>query len=541
MHRVDERMTIKDFLASATLSAVEHIKCTIKSKNKADYQKLKKIFDSKWFEAKNFDDTELDVCDFDWQSLERDRNWWWQLQALPFLNWFTNSLELQSDAEIRRYFSMCLDSISCWVSKAKENKKSPLVWHDHATAFRLRNLANWLLFCHSRGLPVGDDARTESLADLVVEHLDWLQKDDNYSKFTNHGFDQAMVALTIGLMFDREDFELYRQQNRERLKGEVTFAFTEEGVHKENSPGYQKMMLGRLKQLRTLAPLGEEEISELGESYIENAEAFLKAITLPNGSLPLIGDTRGSDTGLLTEMVDTRSGMHIYDYSKSGYVIFKGIDGVGKDFFVLLKGCHFSNYHRHDDDLMLYVFYDGKVVFGDGGLLNHNEKDPMRIFLRSHFAHSTPYINQKVVRNRANLIEPPSIKFDAHGAVVMSSFMFGEEVQRCVNVSYQDALAISVKDSRVEVGADEIFSNFFLHDHRSVVVGKQTVSVRFDTFSCAVESDSAESIRLLQGWGGKNNSENAIFSPDYGRIEDACRIVIGLRSGAETIVKMTEV
>lgn len=533
-------MTLKDLLASATLAAVEHIKCTIKTNNKADHQKLRKLFDSKLFEAKNFDDTELDVCDFDWQSLDCDRNWWWQLQALPFLNWFTSSQELLSDAEVKRYFSMCLDSISCWVNKAKKNKKSPLAWHDHATAFRLRNLVSWLLFCHSRGLLVGDDARTESLADLVVEHLDWLQEDENYSNFTNHGFDQAMVALTIGLMFDREDFELYRQQNRERLKGEVTFAFTEEGVHKENSPGYQKMMLGRLKLLKTLAPLGEKEISQMGEHYIEKAEAFLRAVTLPNGSLPLIGDTRGSDTGLLTEAVDARNGVHVYDYSKSGYVIFKGVDGVGKGFFVLLKNCHFSNYHRHDDDLMLYVFYDGKVVFGDGGLLNHNEKDPKRVFLRSHFAHSAPYINQKVIRNRASLIEPPSIKLDAHGSVVMSSFMFGEEIQRCVNVSYQDALAISVKDSRAEFDIDEIFSNFFLHDHRRVVVGKKTVNVRFDTFSCTVESDSAESIRLLQGWAGKNHSENAIFSSDYGRIEGACRIVIGLRSGTETIVKMTE-
>jgi len=532
-------MKTKELLACATPEAIQYIQEGVNLRNKTDYQKLKKLFDKQQFEAKSFDDSELDIFKFDWISLERDRNWWWQLQALPFLSWFTNSLELQTEEEQPRYFSLCLDAIRCWVIGAKENSKSPLAWHDHASAFRVRNLTNWLLFCHSTGLPVSDDIRAERLVNLIIEHLDWLQEEKNYSKHTNHGFDQAMIALTISLMFNRKDFELYRQQNRERLKGEVTFAFTDEGVHKENSPGYQKMMLGRLKQLKTLAQLGEQEISQMGEFYIEKAEAFLSAITLPNGSLPLIGDTRGSDTGLLIEDVGVR-GVRVYDYSRSGYVIFKGIDGIGKDFFVLLKNCHFSNYHRHDDDLMLYVFYDGKIVFGDGGLLSHDEKDSKRIFLRSHFAHSTPYINQKVLRNRADLIEPPSVKFDAQGSVVMTSFMFGEEIQRCVNVSCQDALVIKIKDSRTVVGKDDIFSNFFLYDHTNVTVGKKSVNIRFDTFSCTIESDSAESIGLLQGWAGKNHSDNAIRSQDYGRFEDACRIVFGLRSGAETIVKMTE-
>lgn len=533
-------MSLQELVASATPESAKYISQVFNAKNHTDYQKLKKLFEQRQFEAKSFEDSELDILSFDWQGLERDRNWWWQLQALPFLNWYANSFELQTQEERSRYFSYCLDAIHCWIKHAKQNKDSPLAWHDHATAFRVRNLSNWLLFCHSAGCPVSDDTRTAQFASLIIEHLGWLQEDKNYSRHTNHGFDQAIIGLTIGLMFAGNDFERYRQTNRERLKDEVTFAFTDEGVHKENSPGYQKMMLGRLKQLKTLAQLGEQEISQVGECYIEKAEAFLRAVTLPNGSLPLIGDTRGSDTGLLTEAVDERSGGRIYDYSKSGYVIFKGIDGAGKDFFVLLKNCHFSNYHRHDDDLMLYVFYDGKVVFGDGGLLNHNEKDPRRVFLRSHFAHSTPYINQKVIRNRANLIEPPSIKFDAHGSVVMRSFMFGEEIQRCVNVSYQDALAISVKDSRAEFDIDEIFSNFFLHAHKRVVVGKKSVTVGFDTFSCTVESDSAESIGLSQGWAGKNHSDNAIFSPDYGRIEGACRIVFGLKSGTEIIVKMTE-
>ncbi|MDX1751274.1 MAG: heparinase II/III family protein [Methylophaga sp.] len=530
-------MATKNLLACATTGATKYIQKAVNPKNKLDYQKLKKLFDEHQFVTNNFDDTELNLITFDWQSLERDRNWWWQLQALPFLNWYVNSLELQTEEERTRYLSLCLDAIHGWIKNAKQNKESPLVWHDHASAFRARNITNWLLFCDTAGLWLKEESRIDPFANLIIEHLDWLQEDKHYSKHTNHGFDQAMIALTISLMFARDDFELYRQCNRARLKDEVTFAFTDEGVHKENSPGYQKMMLGRLKQLRTLSPLGEQEISQMGELYIEKAEDFLKAITLPNGLLPSIGDTKENDTGLLPEN-NTLEKLRIYDYSKSGYVIFRGIDGCGKEFFVLLKNCHFSNYHRHDDDLMLYVYYDGKIVFGDGGLLSHNEKDPQRVFLRSPFAHSVLYIDRKVVRNEAHLVKKPTTCVDAQGSVLMTSFMFGEELRRLVDITCKESLEIRISDFRPENQKDDLFLNFFFCEQNDIKVGEKYITSCFSDFDCQVESSSSGSVKLLQGWSGIRQAENAIFSTGYGLHQDASRVVFGVRSGAETVIKM---
>ena len=349
-------MNTQELLTCTTPGAFEYIQNAVNSKNKTDYQKLKTLFDDQRFEAKSFDDTEIDILTFDWQSLDRDRNWWWQLQALPFLNWYANSVALQSDEEKSRYFSTCMEAIHNWIEQAKYNKESPLAWHDHAAAFRVRNLVNWLVFCHLNGLSVSEEVHAKKLGDLVIEHLDWIQEDKHYSKHTNHGFDQAMIALTIASMFSRDDFETYRQLNRARLEDEVTFAFTDEGVHKENSPGYQKMMLGRLKQLRTLAPLGEQVVSQMGERYIEKAEAFLRAITLPNGYLPMIGDTRGGDEGLPYEQKEQ---VDVLDYSASGYVIVRGVV-LEKDFHLVFKASHLSHYHRHDDDLSIHLYYNGK-------------------------------------------------------------------------------------------------------------------------------------------------------------------------------------
>lgn len=515
-------MITKELLANATPEAIRYIKEHVKSNNKSDYQKLKKLFNDKQFEAKSFEDVEIDILNFDWQSENRDRNWWWQLQALPFLNWYANSLALQTEEERSRYFSNCLSAIHCWVKHAKENKASPLAWHDHATAFRVRNLSNWLLFCHTEGQPVSDDGRAELLGEMVAEHLDWLQEDVHYSKHTNHGFDQAMIALTIGLMFGGDDFELYRERNRERLKDEVTFAFTDEGVHKENSPGYQKMMLGRLKQLRTLAPLGEKEISDLGERYIEKAEIFLRAVTLPNGYLPMIGDTRGLDEGLPYVQQDK---VDILDYSRSGYVIIRGFDGRDKEFFILLKNAHESNYHRHDDDMMIYLYYDGEVVLGDGGLYKHQEKDERRKHLRSYLSHSVPYYNANAIRKMQDLPVYPSLSRLDSSSFQMTSAMFSERLERKVTFSTLPSLMVDVSDCVIGNDAEAVWANFFFDKKFPVDVRStfMVASLKSSSFILSFQKDAP--LVLRQGWD-VGNGAGAIVSRNYGETEDALSISI---------------
>ncbi len=514
-------MKTKELLACATPEAIQYIQDGVNLRNKTDYQKLKKLFDKQQFEAKSFDDSELDIFNFDWISLERDRNWWWQLQALPFLKWFISSLELQTEEERSRYFSLCLDAIQCWVRNAKLNKDSPLAWHDHASAFRVRNLTNWLLFCCTSGLPVGQDARAEPLASLIVEHLEWLAEDKHYSKRTNHGFDQAMIALTIGLMFSRDNFEQHRQLNRKRLIDEVTFAFTDEGVHKENSPGYQKMMVGRLKQLRNLAPLGEREISELGERYIEKAEVFLRAITLPDGYLPMIGDTRGGDEGLAyvqQEPVD------VLDYSASGYVIVRGMDGQDKEFFILLKNSHESNYHRHDDDMMIYLFYDGEVVLGDGGLYNHQEMDEKRKHLRSYCSHSVPYINARAIRKKQDLPSAPIIKKEGGLVFKMTSMMFGKLLSRTVSIETSASLTVNIQD-RTDSG-EEVGANFFFEGLYPISVSDGKAQINFPRFNFYLNYPDSAPVTVKAGWSHSGGENGACVSKAYGKVYSAIRLSI---------------
>lgn len=451
-------MKVNDLLRAASSEAIEYIRSEIKSDSKSDYRKLKKLFNDRVFEANNFSDFNLDITYFDWQHEDRDRNWWWQLQALPFLNWFCSSFQLQDKAERSRNYELCRDGVLRWIEQASTNDQSPLAWHDHASAFRVRNLANWLLFCHIHGLGLDKDLKAEPLADLILRHLDWLQQEENFSRHTNHGFDQSMIALKISLMFAGDKFDAYRNLNRKRLTEEVSFAFTEQGVHKENSPGYQKMMLIRIRQIAAFSYFGEREISAMGQRYIESAENFLSAVTLPDGNLPLIGDTRGGDAGI---SYAKRRGIDLLNYSESGYVIIRG-HVFDREFHLIFKNSHISHYHRHDDDLSVHLYFDGHTLLGDGGLGSHNEADPKRILLRSSLAHNVPYMpDHQPIRTVSGLNGwLPKTRVEAT-KIIGESFGYGIPIRRELDFSGLPEGCLTIRDTVLGEEMSRLATNFY--------------------------------------------------------------------------------
>lgn len=517
-------MSLKIFLDNLTPQAIQYINSIAKTNNSESYRKLKKIFNDQSIELKSFEDTNIDIIHFNWSGIERDRNWWWQAHALPFLNWYVDSYDLQSEEERKKYFSLCILAINNWNTKTK-NYDSPLAWHDHGTAFRSRNIVNWITFCYIRNIDVINSSNNINLSELIIEHLNWLLESENYSKYTNHGFDQSMIILTISAMYYGEQLETHRLVSRQRLEAEIRFAFTEEGVHKENSPGYQKFMLARLKQLCTLALLDETVISELAENYIEKAEEFLRVITLPNGYLPMIGDTRGEDLGLKSNY-DGTSDYVVYDYSHSGYIIVKGKDKSDKEFFILLKNTHESNYHRHDDDMMIYLFYNNQTVFGDGGLYNFQENDPRRKQLRSYLSHSVPYIESNAIRNQDQLLRKPIIKNNGDLSFYLESAMFGKTIRREVSISLLPSLELNIVDNIVEKSEDLICSNFFFENDYPLFVNKNNLNIEFSGFKLHIDYSNNASLSIEKGWNDVELGKGAYVSKIYGEISRAMRVSI---------------
>lgn len=502
--------------------------------NKNDYKSLKLAVLDHTLELRGFENQKIDLESFDWAGAGKDRSWWWQIQSLPFLTWFISSFDLQTPEEKNDFFRFCVNSIINWKRTAEHNPKSPLAWHDHASAFRIRNIVNWLVFCWNSGFEslIAENNNKLNLVETIESHLSWLADDKNYSLHTNHGFDQSLISYTISLYFG-DRFEAYRRQSLNRLDDELSFAFTDEGVHKENSPGYQKFMLARLNGLISLRGLGDEAISVKAADYVDKANKFLSAITLPNGILPIIGDTRWDDQ---SDPEALKSEITLHDYSKSGYLIAKGRDHSGKEFCLIFKCCHDSNYHRHDDDLSIVFFYDGNIIFGDGGLYNHNEKDEKRIFIRSPLAHSMPTLPLKAQRDRSKLNVMPSLSVDGNGVLHGISYMYGVKTERSIDVSNILSGAITICDKTEAEGL--LTSNFMITDNVDIKSETGSFFLDFGTCQVTVQARNKEiSSGTYRGWDSSNANKCAIYSKYLGKVEDATRI--WLASSAQNVLEIS--
>lgn len=497
-------MSMKNLLDCVRASAAEHIGKLSDNNNASDRDKILNLFEEKRFESKGFDPVDLNVLNFCWEAVGHDRNWWWQIQALPFLNWFCSSFDLHNSETKTAYYELCRDAIIHWARSASGNKNSPLVWHDHASAFRVRNITNWVLFCYFNGIDIRSDPKANEIFELISRHMEWLSCDANFSRHTNHGFDQAMIALRIGCIFHGDDFEAHRKLNRTRLMEEIKFAFTMDGVHKENSPGYQKMMLVRLRQLAEFDQLEESVIWDLGQKYIKSATKFLSAITLPDGTLPVIGDTRCGDQGIPYKQCQD---IDIIDYGNSGYIIVRG-RVLGKDFHLLFKNSHFSHYHRHDDDMSIHLYFGTTTLLGDGGLGSHNEKDPKRIAIRSVHSHNSPYIaDGKPARVVSDLNGWTPRTIIDNNIIVGESFCYGFAIRREVDLSNISSGIINIKDTCAAIPGHKLCANFF--STKGFTKGEGCISIQ----------DNNGNYLKISGENIKFSSADSIFSKKFGSFE----------------------
>lgn len=370
--------------------------------------------------------------DWSWEMnpLE-DRSWQWRLNWLSFISYLlahhASSLDVKA-------VCMAVEAAMSWVRTfpAGNGTRHPFefAWHDHGTALRAEQIGLLVHYVESRSLwdACGIEQAREVLASACVEHGHVLATDRFFSRHTNHGLEQARVLLMLGIAI-RPVLAVEAQRWVEiatvRIKGELLHAFTDEGVHVENSPAYHafvfKVFLGLMEAFRDC---GLEELeawrSETGPKVLE----YLSRIVRPDGLLPIIGDTealpvsdsfgRGfAGTTAYQEFVYVQSkgakgrkprSLHRI-YPKSGYAIFRSDWHSGDDFrqamHVVFKAGALSNYHRQQDEgsLVLYAFGEDWII--DSGLYNYEQRSPIRQYMRSRAAHNVWLLDKPEVRPSA--------------------------------------------------------------------------------------------------------------------------------------------
>lgn len=458
----------------------------------------------------------------DWAAdPHQSRSWQWLHHQLAILGDFAN-LITQGEHDFLTDSAQLL--IEDWTEKNfTPNNPSEFSWGDHSTAHRLKNLVNFFLASNAK---LSIEIENKYLA-LIDVHCRVLSSKKFYNKHTNHGLDQVLYLLVAACFCPQlKSAERYKKIAVARLEEEIKHGFADDGVHVENSPQYHFILLNRLAILNSLIDSFNLKTKLDLKELFRKAIIFAKHIKRPDGCIPIIGDSEQKIAFLsplfssFEEYKDFRNDTDYNDieshfFEQTGYYTYrkKLTDSREEDLHFVLKSGYLSNYHRQDDDGSFVLNAYGEDWFVDGGLYKHDNKDPIRSYLRGVKAHNTVYIegakiNRRVVQG-ANERKVKVYKTTGGKQCVKATICMypGYEVTRNIEL---DSGCIVIIDEVLKQSADHIgFKPSFLSLFH-VPCDKQ---IKFSGNKAIISSSSSEHSIIIE-YDDKETTEFSLLKHD---------------------------
>jgi hypothetical protein len=355
----------------------------------------------------------------DWDGLcARGRSW-----SLALHSWEPLAVALAAYDNLgeRRYLDFALALALDWLDRfpSPDGGSSPFAWYDMAVGARTYRLA-YLLDAIARDPERDGDVISLLLAGLRL-HAASLADERHFASHSNHGFYQVLGQLAMARRFpDLPEIAAAGKQGRDRLAAILHSHFTAEGVHREHSPQYHRLVLIPLRALQKAELIDDPDM----EAFCKRIEEALAWFITPARRFAMFGDTdRERIVGSFANryasapLVFSASGggegeppsASTRGFPESGYVVFRDRWPSGEHDFAdcsyLAQTCAFhSRVHKHADDLS-FVWYDrGQDILTDAGRFGYAGRttpdselyaegfwysDPRRIYVESTRSHNT--------------------------------------------------------------------------------------------------------------------------------------------------------
>ncbi|WP_252107377.1 MULTISPECIES: FkbM family methyltransferase [unclassified Halomonas] len=406
-------------LSSPELISCVKLKLEQVSNNSSNTALGKTLFVNKKLELAPFSSIDF----FNWGGWEKNplsnRSWQWRLNWLSFLSYLIAYHCTSKDDDVLSFSKIAIQSWLDSYLKTDTSYPFEFIWHDHATALRAEQLVLFVYYCRENASEWAEqhDDFLKYVEHALVVHAQWLAKDSFYSEHTNHGLEQARVLLLLGTVFEGQNAHEWQQIAIRRITSELNFAFTEEGVHVENSPAYHvfvfKVFIGIIKDYPA-DMLGD--LADKFEQFSAKALSFITYVLRPDGSLPPIGDTEQLPTSdayrqMFGHTLEYKHFLYALTqgkkggtpsalnkvYANSGYAVFRDrwpeTECFEQAFHIIMKlGC-LSRYHHQQDEGHISVYGWGEDWLIDSGLYNYINTDPVRKYMRGRVGHNVPLIN----------------------------------------------------------------------------------------------------------------------------------------------------
>jgi len=347
-----------------------------------------------------------------------DPSWNFRLHVMDYLYTLVNAYRQTDNL---RYLKRAEELILDWISDNSDYyflPPSDFSWGDHSTALRL---TNWLYFWEEWSKSsLFTSSKMKLVLSSIVAHAERLANPKFYNYHHNHGISQDIALLSATSVFPEIGKSTeWRRLACNRLKDQINFAISPNGVHLEHSPGYHFYGLEQIQEINILLNdmnLKDDFDIDL-EELITKMIRYVKYIVQPNGKIATIGDTGPGNIkkfiSLLEPFIDKDNGLEYIltngnsgslsdtaiSFKDEGYAIIRDSNGdkipFEKSFYLFFTtAANKGRDHKHSDELSFILSYGGYDLLIDPGYYSY-KNDEYRTFIISPKAHNTITVDEK--------------------------------------------------------------------------------------------------------------------------------------------------
>ena len=294
------------------------------------------------------------------------------------------------DTSDERYINAADSFISDWLRYMSGRPTNQRTWCDHSVALRSEVLALYISVLRNRGMPVSEELSQN--AQLCIENA---LNEETYTKNHNHGILQLRGLFSLSIVLQRDDLVPLIV---ERLKEQYDHAYTEYGIHVENTFEYQRFVTRLFEDFsERIFPLASTPIDTSWlQTRLKESHAFMDTVAFtPGGRFPQIGDMINR-----VPVVQNWESQYRFYNASPGYYVAKE-----KSTFKIFKAGFQSFAHKHFDDLAIYLYSHGNELLIDPGMYNYERNNVMRSYFVSARAHNTVTVDRLNLGRNPDLLD----------------------------------------------------------------------------------------------------------------------------------------
>ena len=318
--------------------------------------------------------------DWDYENEVNPKTYLMYLHTLDSVGYLCSAYEMTND---KKYIEKANEIMLSWIEYEKKENINNMVWYDHSTANRSRNLLHFYLV--AKDIMSLDEKVYEN---LIYKHIDFLCDDKNYKSY-NHGIMMDRSLLCCSSVIDDKYCEVLQKKALSRLKDNFYGSFSYKGTHLENSVYYHIFVKKMYDEVELF--LNKMNLS-LGKNILlklKRANNYFNYAVKPNGECALIGDNGivkvGTVNKVYEDFVDYEAGISYIQYENKK-------EPINSTWISFICG-YSTTIHKHKDDLSFTLYYGGKDIFVDSGHFGYGNTKERR-YLISEKAHNTFLIEE---------------------------------------------------------------------------------------------------------------------------------------------------